>query len=165
MKLKSLLLFMLIAPAMVFLSQGCDKCTETGVITISETGQFFEATYLVDSNSANYATSVWRPNAVNVLLSTNGKNGPFAPLSENLTDGKIGPFAYTATPKTAQKGATYDYMYIVTKDTFGVDTFQILFYPAVDECHEYWGKIEYYKDGQLISTCEGEETCSIEIRE
>ena len=165
MKLKSLLLFILIAPALVFLSQGCGKCKETGTITIDGTAQYFEATYLVDSNSANYATSIWRPNAVSVLLSTNGKFGPFAPITESLSDGKIGPFKYSTVPKLAQKGKNYDYMYIVTKDTVGVDTFEVVFYPAVDECHEYWGKIEYYKDGQLITTCDGKEVCAIEIRE
>jgi len=165
MKLKSLLLFMLIAPALIFLSQGCDKCKETGTITIAASGQYFAVTYLVDSNDANYAQTVWRPNNVNVLLSTNGAAGPFAPISESLGDGKIGPIPYSTSPKTAQKGKSYDYMYIVNKDTFGVDTFQVLFYPAIDECHEYWGKIEYYKDGQLISTCTGKEQCELIVRE
>lgn len=165
MKLKSLLLFLLIAPAVVFFTQGCDKCKESGTITISETGQFFEATYVVDSNGANYAQTIWRPNAVSVLLSTNGKFGPFAPISESLADGKIGPHAYTMKPQQAQKGNYYDYMYIVTKDTFGVDTFEIKFYPAVDECHEYWGTIEYWMNGEMITTCDGKETCSIEVRE
>ena len=166
MKLKSLLLFVLIAPAFIFLAQGCGKCKESGVVTIAAASQHFEATYLVnDTSNANYALSVWRPNGVRVLLSQNGKEGPFAPITEDLTDGKIGPFAYSTTPKTAQIGKTYDYMYIVTKDTFGVDSFEVIFYPAVDECHEYWGKIEYYKDGALISTCSGKETCAIEIRE
>lgn len=165
MKLKSLLLFLLIAPAVIFLSQGCDKCQESGTITISETGQFLEVTYLVDSNSANYATSVWRPNNVHIVMSTNGSAGPFAPISDDLTDGKVGPFPFSMVPAVAQKGSSYDYMYIVTKDTFGIDTLRVVFYPAVDECHEYWGKLEYYLDGELISTCEGTETCSIEIRE
>jgi hypothetical protein len=164
MKLKSLFLFVLIAPALIFLSQGCDKCKESGTITIDAASQYFEATYLVDSNSANYNT-VWRPNAVGVLLSTNGSAGPFAAISEDISDGKIGPFAYSASPRLAQIGKVYDYVYIVTKDTMGVDTFEVIFYPAVDECHEYWGKIEYYKDGQLLSTCSGQEKCSIEIRE
>jgi hypothetical protein len=165
MKLKSLILFLLVAPAVIFLTQGCDKCTESGTITISPTAQFFEATYLVDSNSANYAQTVWRPNAVSVVLSQNGSLGPFAAISEDLSDGKIGPYPFTTSPANAQKGNAYHYMYIVTKDTFGVDTFEVKFYPAVDECHEYWGTLEYYKDGELISTCEGKESCSIEIRE
>jgi hypothetical protein len=165
MKLKSLFLFMLLAPAVIFLSQGCDKCKESGVITIDGANQYFEATYLVDSNGANYATTVWRPNNVSVLLSTNGKFGPFAAVREDLSDGKVGPFKYSTVPALAQKGKNYDYMYIVNKDTMGADTFEVIFYPAVDECHEYWGKIEYYKDGQLISTCDGKEKCSIEIRE
>ncbi len=165
MKLKSLLLFMLIAPAVVFLSQGCDKCKESGTITISETGQSFSATYLVDSSGANYATSIWRQTYVSVLLSQNGRTGPFAPITEDISDGKIGPFKFSTSPKLAQKGVTYDYMYIVTKDTFGVDTFEIKFYPAVDECHEFWGKLEYYKNRTLISTCDGKESCAIEIRE
>ena len=164
MKLKSLLLFVLIAPAFIFLAQGCDKCKESGVITIAETKQYFEATYLVDSNGANYST-IWRPNNVRVQLSSNGNIGPFAPIVEDITDGKIGPYPYSTFPKTAQIGKPYDFVYIVQKDTFGVDTFQVLFYPAVDECHEYWGKIEYYKDGVLINSCTGKEVCSIEIRE
>ena len=165
MKLKSLFLFMLLAPAVILFTQGCDRCKESGTITISETGQFFEATYLVDSNGANYAQTVWRPNAVSVMLSTNGFQGPFAALSEDPSDGKIGPFKYSTSPKTIQKGLLYQYVYIVTKDTFGVDTFEVDFYPGVDECHEFWGKLEYFKNGELISTCTGKETCAIEIRE
>ncbi len=165
MKLKSLFLFALIAPAVIFFAQGCDRCKESGTITISETGQFFEATYLVDSNGANYAQTIWRPNAVSVVLSTNGRIGPFAGLSEDLSDGKIGPFEFSTTPQLAQKGSSYQYVYIVTKDTFGVDTFEINFYPAVDECHEFWGTLEYWKNGELINTCTGKETCAIEIRE
>jgi hypothetical protein len=131
MKFKSLILFMLIAPAVIFLSQGCDKCKESGTITIDGAAQYFEATYLVDSNGANYATSVWRPNGVGVLLSTNGKFGPFAAISEDLSDGKIGPFKYSTSPATAQKGRNYDYMYIVNKDTFGTDTFEVGRVPRV----------------------------------
>ena len=164
MKLKSLILFLLVAPAMIFLAQGCDKCKESGTLTLSETTQFFEATYLVDSNGMNY-TNIWRPNNVFVEVSTHGRTGPFAALSENLSDGKIGPWAYTIRPQLAQKGVAYNYMYIVTKDTFGVDTFEIKFYPAVDECHEFWGTLEYWKNDEIIGTCDGKETCSIEIRE
>jgi hypothetical protein len=165
MKVKSLFVFLLVATAVIFFAQGCDKCKESGTITISEDAQFFEVTYLVDSNSANYATDVWRPNAVSVVMSQNGSLGPFAAVSENLSDGKIGPYAFTTSPKEAQKGNAYHYMYIVTKDTFGVDTLEAKFYPAVDECHEYWGTLEYYRNGELISTCEGKESCSIEVRE
>lgn len=165
MKLKSLILFLLVAPAVVFLSQGCDRCKESGTITLSETGQFFEATYLVDSNGANYAQTIWRPQAVSVRMSTHGSNGPFAAISEDLSDGKIGPYAFTTSPQVTQKGEYYDYMYIITKDTFGVDTIEVKFYPAVDECHEYWGTLEYWMNGQMISTCDGKETCSIEVRE
>ena len=165
MKLKSLLLFLLVAPAVVFLSQGCDRCKESGTITIDETAQYFEATYLVDSNGANYAQTVWRPNAVSVRLSQNGFVGPFAAISEDLSDGKIGPYKYTTSPSLAQKGKAYDYVYIITKDTFGVDTLQIKFFPAVDECHEFWGTIEYYKNGEVIATCDGKEACTIEVRE
>lgn len=165
MKFKSLVLFLLIAPAIIFLSQGCDKCKESGTVTFAETTQFFTAEYLVDSSGANYAQSIWRPNFVHVTFSANGKKGPFGALSDNLSDGKIGPFAYTTKPKDAQKGIFHDYMYIVTKDTFGVDTFQIKFYPAVDECHEYWGTLEYYRNGQLLTQCDGKEACEITIRE
>jgi hypothetical protein len=165
MKLKSLFLFVLIAPAVILFTQGCDRCKESGTITISGTDQFFEATYVVDSNGANYAQTIWRPNAVSVVLSTTGRNGQFAAISEDLSDGKIGPYKYTTSPKLAQKGNAYQYVYIVTKDTFGVDTFEINFFPAVDECKEYWGRLEYWKNGELISTCNDKETCSIEIRE
>lgn len=165
MKLKSIFVFLLIAPAVIFFSQGCDRCKEDGTLTLSETGQFFEATYLVDSNGANYAQTVWRPNGVHVLVSTNGSRGPFAAVSDDLSDGKIGPYPFTVSPQIAQKGKAYDYMYIVTKDTFGVDTFELKFYPAVDECHEYWGTLEYWMNGSLINTCDGKQTCSIEVRE
>jgi hypothetical protein len=164
MKSKSLILFLLSAFAVIFWTQGCDRCKEHGTLTLSATTQFFEATYLVDSNGANY-TSIWRPDSVTVLLSTDGFEGPFAPIPENLSDGKIGPWAFTASPQNAQKGAIYHYVYLVTKDTFGVDTFEIKFYPAVDECHEYWGRLEYWKDNSPISTCDGKETCSMVISE
>jgi hypothetical protein len=165
MKLKSLFLFLLIAPSLIFLSQGCDKCKESGTVTFDGATQYFQVTYLVDSNGVNYADSIWNPNRVHVLFSANGKTGPFGALSEDLTDGKIGPFPYTTGPVAAKKGIFHDYMYIVTKDTFGIDTFELKFYPAVDECHEYWGTLEYYRNGQMISTCTDLEACSLEIRE
>jgi hypothetical protein len=165
MKLKALFLFILVAPAVIFLSQGCDKCKESGTIEFDAAKQFFEVTYLVDSNGANYAQTVWNPLRVEVMFSRNGRSGPFAPLSEDLSDGKLGPFPFTTSPYLAQKGGAYDYMYIVTKDTFGIDTFEVIFNPAVDECHEFWGEIQYYKDGQLLTTCDGKEICSLEVRE
>jgi hypothetical protein len=164
MKSKSLILFLFSACAVIFWAQGCDRCKEHGTLTLSETTQFFEATYLVDSNGANY-TSIWHPDSVTVQLSTNGFEGSFDSISEDLSDGKIGPWAFTVTPHAAKMGSIYHYVYVVTKDRFGADTFEIKFYPSMDECHEYWGRLEYWKDGVLISTCDGKETCSIVIRE
>ena len=165
MKLKSLVLFLMLAPAMIFLSQGCDKCKESGTVTFAATSQYFEATYLVDSSGANYATDVWNPNRVHVVFSSNGKAGPFGALTEDLADGKIGPFPYSTSPVAAKKGIFHDYMYIVTKDTFGIGTFEVKFYPAVDECKEYWGTLEYYRNGTLLTQCTGNEFCKLEIRE
>ena len=165
MKLKSVIFFFLLAPAVLFLAQSCDKCDTSGTITLGEANQFLSVTYLVDSNGANYV-DIWRPNNFSVQISDDPVNvGHFVALQEDLSDGMVGPFTYTTQPATAKLGDYHHYMYIVRKDTFGVDTFEVKFYPNVDECHEYWGLIEYYRNGELIPQCTGLETCALEIRE
>jgi hypothetical protein len=164
MKFKSLVLFALLAPAILFLAQGCDKCTETGTIEFGADKQYLTLTYIQDSTGTNF-TDIWRASQVSVLWNGENGKGQFAALSEDISDGVIGPFAYTVEPQAAQLGLFYEYRYIVTKDTFGSDTIDIKFYPAVDECREYFGKIEYYINGDPQPGFEGSQIANIEIRE
>lgn len=165
MKLKAVVSYLILVPAMLFLTQSCDTCDESGTVTFEAGTQFLEITYLVDSNGANYATQVWNPSNVSVLVNENGGMGQYVPMSEDLSDGKIGPFTFTTTPFQAKKGIFHDYVYVVRKDTFGNDTFNIKFYPAVDECKEFWSVIEYYRNGDLQAAFTGSESASLEIRE
>ena len=158
------MMVMLLAGA-AFLFQGCNKCDQTGEIEFGADKQYLAITYLVDSNGVNYNT-IWRPSQVGVLFNDNGGKGQFVALQENITDGMIGPFTYTqGAPDVATMGLYHHYMYIVQKDTFGVDTFEVKFYPAVDECREYWSMIEYYRNGELLDGYEGQEIANLEIRE
>lgn len=165
MKLK-FVFALLFAPAVLFLSQGCEKCDVSGgTINFSADEQFLAITYLVDSNDANFCTSVYNPANVRVLFNDNGGVGRFDQLQEDLSDGKIGPFPYTTSPGLAKRGVFHDFVYIVQKDTFGLDTFNIKFYPAVDECQEYWSLIEFYMNGVLLPEGVGLEICDLQVRE
>lgn len=165
MKLKAIffLVTLLAGSAVVF--QGCNKCDVTGTIEFGSDKQSFSVRYLVDSTGANYNT-VWRPGQVGVLFDDEGGEGQYVPIAEDINDGVIGPFTYTiGAPDAATKGIVHDYSYIVTKDTFGVDTFRIKFYPRVDECREYFSVLEYYKNGVLLDQLTGQEVAVLEIRE
>lgn len=166
MKLKLLFTYMLLAPAVLFLAQGCNQCDVAGgAITFSAENQFLQVTYLVDSNDANYCTTVYNPNNVQVLFNDNGGFGQYVPFAEDLSDGMIGPFNYTIDPRTVRKGELNHYVYIVQKDTFGVDTFEIKFYPRVDECQEFWGLVEFFLNGVLLPAGPQIEICDLTIRE
>jgi|GEM_PF-2322532 len=166
MKLKLFFAYFLLAPAMLFLSQGCNQCDVAGgTIEFSAANQYLSITYLVDSNDANYCTDVYNPNNVQVLFNDNGGNGQFIPLSEDLSDGMIGPFNYTVEPNRVRKGELNHYMYIVQKDTFGTDTIEAKFYPRVDECQEFWGLVEFYLNGVLLPPGVQIEVCELTVRE
>lgn len=165
MKLKSVLLYLFVAPAFIFMAQSCDTCDESGTVTLSADAQSFSLVYL-DTAGTNYVTSIYNPNNVNVLFNDNLNGvGQYKPYTEDLSDGKIGPFTYTATPSPAQKGVLKNQYYIIQKDTFGVDTLRIVFYPAVDECKEFWSVIEYYLNGELLSQYNGLEIAEHTITE
>jgi hypothetical protein len=165
MKLKSILFFATLLAGSAFLLQSCNKCDETGTIEFGSDKQSFSIRYVVDSSGVNYNT-IWRPSQVSVLFNNDGGRGQFSPMTEDINDGFIGPITYTiGAPDVATKGIMHDYMYIVTKDTFGVDTFRIKFYPRVDECQEYFSVLEYYKNGVLLDQLSGQEAAVLEIRE
>lgn len=166
MKLKSVVMFLLLAPAMIFLGQGCDKCTESGTIELSETAQVLSITYVLDSNGTNMLTNgVWNPNNVSLRVAPIAANQPqqARPIQDDLTDGTI-DFRYTVDPELANKGSYYQYMLFVTKDTAGTDSFRVNFYPRVDECKEFWSVIEYFRNGQPIGECTDQELCGITVR-
>lgn len=164
MKFKSLVMFALLAPALLFVATGCDKCEVSGTIEFAAEKQFLSLNYIQDSTGTNF-TDIWRPGQVTVLWNGEGGEGQFEPIAEDISDGLIGPFAYTVEPQQARLGLLYEYTYIVRKDTFGSDTIDIRFYPAVDECREYFGTIEYFINGVPQPGFDGSETATIEIRE
>ena len=164
MKFKSIVLFALIMPAIMFLAQSCDTCDQTGTITLSADQQFLTLTYIQDSTGTNF-TDIWRPTQVTVLWNGEGGEGQFTPISEDISDGVIGPFAYTVEPQEARLGLLYEYQYIIRKDTFGTDTVDIRFYPNVDECREFFGLIEYAINGEPQPAFDMSQTAAIEIRE
>ncbi|MEM0997704.1 MAG: hypothetical protein AAGN35_11510 [Bacteroidota bacterium] len=164
MKLKSIVMLALLMPAVLFLTQGCNTCDQTGTIEFSATQQFLALNYIQDSTGTNF-TDIWRPTQVTVLWNGEGGEGQFTPISEDITDGLIGPFPYTVEPQEAQLGLLYEYQYIIRKDTFGTDTVDIRFYPAVDECREFFSLIEYSINGEPQPGFEGSQTATIEIRE
>ncbi len=156
----------LLASAFLFLTQGCNTCDiKGGTITFSPGNQYFQITYLVDSSGANYCTDVYNSGNVQVLFNSDGGLGQFAPLSEDLSDGAIGPFNYTIEPDIVRKGEFNHYVYIIQKDTFGIDTVDIKFYPRVDECQEYWGLVEFFLNGVLLPPGPVLEICDLVIRE
>jgi hypothetical protein len=165
MKLKAFVMMVTLLAGAAFVFQGCNKCDVTGTVDFDSATQNFSIRYLVDSSGANYNT-VWRQSQVGVVFDDEGGKGQFTSISEDISDGLIGPFTYTVgNPDVAKKGIFHDYMYVVTKDSFGIDTFQIKFYPQVDECHEFWSVIEYYKNGVLLDQLTGQESAVLEIRE
>ena len=93
------------------------------------------------------------------------EEGQFIPLSEDISDGAIGPLAYTTDPAAAIFGELHAYQYIIRKDTFGSDTVDIVFYPAVDECQEFFSTIEYSINGVPQPGFTGSQIAEIEIRE
>jgi hypothetical protein len=164
MKIRKAFLFLAASVATLAALQSCNKCKESGTITLDASTQFLSITYL-DTAGRNYIDSIYNWSNVNVLINTDGGLGAYQPYSEDLTDHKFGPFTYTTQPAPASFGVPYDYYYIIDKDTFKTDTFRIQFLPTVDECHEYWAQIKYYKNGQLLGECDGKEICEIEITE
>ncbi len=166
MKLKYIFAYLLLVPAVLFTATSCETCDVSGAtITFSADQQFLAVTYLVDSSGANYCQQVYNPNNVRVVFNDNGGKGAFEPITEDLSDGKIGPFNYTVEPEMARKGIYNHYQYIVTKDTFGVDTFDVIFYPRVDECEEFWSLVEFYLNGVLLPPGADITICDLEIRE
>lgn len=116
--------------------------------------------------------SIYNINNITILLNTSGGKGQYKSITnlEDFADGKFGPFAYSATKpfgsnESPTYGVPYDYVYVIQKDTFGVDTFQVKFLANVDECHEFWQQIEYYKNGDIIASMKGSEIANIEIVE
>ena len=166
MKIKrSIFLFLAVAGSLLAM-QSCDKCTESGTVTISGDAQKFSITYLAnDSVNTNYVDSIYNTSNVNMFLNTNGGKGGYSTLTDDLSDGKIGPFSYTNSPTRAQMGVPYDYVYIIQKDTFGIDTFRVEFLATVDECKEYWSQINYYRNGTLMAEYQGQEIADIVIIE
>lgn len=150
MNLKRALFLLVLIPMLALAFQSCNKCKETGDIDFSASAQSLSVTYVdsADSNLVNIAN----PSNITVLLNTEGGKGPYSPLSEDLTDGVFGPFDYTTTPKTAQLGVPYDYVYVIQLDTFAVDTFRVVFVPMVDECKEFWQGLEFYRNDSLVSS-------------
>lgn len=166
MKLKMFFAYFLLVPAVLFLAQGCNTCDVAGgTLTFSPENQYFQITYLVDSNGANYCTDVYNPNNVQVLFNDNGGFGQFIPISEDLSDGVIGPFNYTVEPNNVRKGEFNHYVYIIQKDTFGIDTVDIKFYPRVDECQEYWGLVEFFLNDVLLPPGPVLEICDLTVSE
>lgn len=165
MKLKTLIAYFLALPAFLMLVQSCNKCTETGKITLGAANQYLKVTY-VDTAGNNYINSIYNLPNVSVLFSDKGgKNGTFRPYSEDFSDGAFGPFEFTATPTPAKYTVFYDYWYVINKDTYGTDTFRVVFYPNVDECKEFWGEINYYKNGDLLPDFSGQEIVDLTITE
>jgi hypothetical protein len=164
MKIRKAFLFLAAGVATLGALQSCNQCKESGTVTFDATKQFLSIEYR-DTAGRNYVDSIYNLSNVNVLINTNQGVGSYQPIIEDLTDHKIGPFAYTTTPEAAAKGVPYDYYYIVDKDTFKTDTFRIQFLATVDECHEYWAQIKYWKNGVLISECDGKEDCQLIITE
>lgn len=166
MKLKLILTYFLLLPAFLVSMQGCNQCDVTGgVITFTPEDQFIQITYLVDSSGVNYCQQIYNPNNVRVMFNDNGGFGQYVPLAENLSDGVIGPFNYTVSPTLAKKGEFNHYRYIITKDTFGIDTVDVKFYPAVDECQEFWSLVEFYLNGVLLPNEANLTICDLEVRE
>lgn len=165
MKLKAFVLMVTLLAGAAFMFQGCNKCDVTGTVEFASDKQYFSIRYLIDSSGANYNT-VWRQSQVGVVFDEEGGKGQFTSINEDISDGVIGPFTYTVgNPDVAKKGLFHDFMYVVTKDSFGIDTFQVKFYPQVDECHEFWSLIEYYKNGVLLDQYTDQEIVELEIRE
>lgn len=165
MKLKTVISYLLVVPAFMLVLQGCDKCEETGTITFGPANQNISITYL-DSAGNNYLLTRYNLFNTNVQLSTDkGRNGTFQPYNEDFSDGVFGPFEFTATPTPAKLSVFYDYVYIIKKDTFGVDTLRVQFYPSVDECKEFWGQIEYSLNGDPLPQYSGQEIVNLEIIE
>ena len=166
MRLKSIITFSTLATALLLFLQGCNNCSvEGGTITFDAASQYASITYLVDSSGANYCTDIYRPNLVRVMFNNNGGEGQFTQISEDLSDGMIGPLTYTTTPEQATKGTVHHYMYIIQKDTFGIDTLEAKFYPAVDECSEFWSVAEFYLNGVLQPAGSPKEILELVIRE
>lgn len=165
MKMKAFVIMASLFAGAALMFQGCNKCEETGTVTFAADKQYVALTYLVDSSGANYNT-IWRQSQIGVLFNDNGGKGQFVSLSEDISDGKIGPFTYSfGVPDAATKGILKHFVYIIQKDSFGSDTVEVKFLPAVDECREYWSLIEYYRNGELLSEFNDKEIAEIEIRE
>lgn len=163
MNLKRAFFFLALLPLLTLTFQSCNTCSETGEIVFSSENQNFSVTYVAnDSASTNLISSgMANPNNVSVLLNVLGGRGAYSPISEDLTDGVIGPFDYTRTPKVAQLGVLYDYVYIIQLDTFAVDTFRVFFVPTVDECREYWQGLEWYQNETLLDEFTNSEIVNI----
>lgn len=164
MKLKSFL-YVLLVPMVLLMAQGCDTCDVSGTIDLSAEKQYLKITYIQDSTGKNFASEIWRQTQVSVLWNGNGGDGQFIPISEDISDGAIGPLTYTVAPEMATVGELAQYQYIVRKDTFGSDTIDIKFYPTVDECREYFSLIEYSINGVKQEGFTNAEVAEIEIRE
>ena len=165
MRFKALLFSVAVIAFASISFQGCDKCTVSSPpIEFGDNLQYFSVTYL-DTAGNNYLDGIYNTANVSVLFNGNAGYGGYTPYNEDLTDFKFGPFPYTLAPANAQLGKFYDYWYVIRKDTMGTDTFRLTFYPTVDECHEFWGTLEFYKNGVKLDQCSMQEICDITIVE
>jgi hypothetical protein len=165
MKMKAFVIMASLFAGAALMFQGCNKCDVSGTVDFAADKQYVALTYLIDSTGANFNT-IWRQSQIGVLFNDNGGKGSFVPMSEDISDGKIGPFTYSfGVPDLAVKGVLKHYVYVIQKDSFGADTLEVKFLPAVDECREYWALIEYYRNGELLPEFSNKEIAEIEIRE
>ena len=142
----------------------CDKCDNEDVLELGPDKQFFTVTY-VDSNGYNALDSVFNTNNVSVFFKENA-SALAVNTREDFTDSIIGPFTYTRQPganngRTVQLGQFYDYYYIINVDTFMVDTFNVRFYPNIDECSSFMQSVEIFRNGNLVS--EGEQIANLTV--
>lgn len=165
MKMKAFVIMASLFAGAALMFQGCNKCDVSGTVDFAADKQYVALTYLVDSSGANYNT-IWRQSQIGVLFNDNGGKGQFVSMSEDISDGVIGPFTYSfGVPDAATKGVLKHFVYVIQKDSFGSDTVEVKFLPAVDECREYWALIEYYRNGELLPEYSNKEIAEIEIRE
>ncbi len=166
--------FLVLAGAMVLLSQGCDECTKLPDPPIGN--QTFTVEY-VTSSGTNYLNSIYNKNNISVYADYDGGTRPnpdFTQIIPGYAEGKFGPFGYTERyiiPETGQAntvlllGNTIRQDYYMDKDTFGTDKFTVEFLLAADECNTFWSLIKYYHNDVHLPEYDGQEQPNIKIVE
>lgn len=130
-----------------------------------------------DADGKNYLTDIYNKANLAVYVDFDGGTRPniqYTLIEPGYAGKTFGPFRYTDMFYDSANfnantivllGRTYRYDYYIEKDTYGTDKFTVEFLLALGDCSEYWARIRYYRNDELMPAYNDQFNPEIEIVE